>query len=76
MSDRRMSADTAFRVAEALRVDGPWEVFGERSRRYEIHFNGRSIEMVRGPISLEGYSLGLFRQRDGGAGVGLAEAAV
>jgi len=65
-----MSADTAFRVAEALRVDGPWEVFGERSRRYEIHFNGRSIEMVRGPISLEGYSLGLFRQRDGGAGVG------
>jgi TldD protein len=63
-------ADTAFRVAELIPVEGPWEVFAERSRRFEIHFTGRSVEMVRGPILLEGYGLRLFRFRDGATRIG------
>lgn len=68
-------AQTAMRVAEALRakkVDGPWDVFGERIRRYEIHLNGREIEMVRGPIHFEGYGLRLFRSAGEATGVGFA----
>lgn len=63
-------ADTAFRVAERLKVEGPWEVFAERSRRFEIHFSGGSVEMVRGPILLEGYGLRLFRFREGATRIG------
>ncbi len=64
------AASTAFDAADRLRAPGPWEIFGERSRRYEIHLNGRSIEMIRGPILIEGYGLRLFRPRDGGMGIG------
>lgn len=70
MTPANVSADTAFRVAERLRVPEPWEVFGERSNRYEIHLNGRTVEMVRGPILLEGYGLRVFRAREGATGIG------
>ena len=48
----------------------PWEVFGERIRRYEVHLVGSKIEITRGPIVLEGYGIRLFRTRDGATGVG------
>lgn len=62
---RGSDADTAFRVAEGLRAAGSWDVFGERVRRYEMHFNGRSVELVRGPIHLEGFAVRLLRSADG-----------
>ena len=36
------AAQTAMLVAERLRgkLEGPWDAYGERSRRYEIHVNG------------------------------------
>ncbi len=70
MSAGGTAADTAFRVADRVRAAGPWDVFAERTRRYEIHLNGRSIEMVRGPIEVEGYGLRVLRYRDGRTGAG------
>jgi PmbA protein len=70
MTQRASSADTAFEVADRLRLAEPWEVFAERSRRYEIHLNGGTVEMVRGPIELEGFALRVFRFRDGNVGIG------
>ena len=66
------SADTAFRVADRLRgrASAPWEVFGERLRRYEVHLNGASVEMARGPVELEGFGLRIFRPSRTGLGVG------
>ncbi len=64
------TSDTAFRVADRVRVPAPWEVFAERTRRFEVHLNGRAIEMVRGPIALEGYGIRLLRSREGRTGVG------
>ncbi|MCI4366059.1 MAG: TldD/PmbA family protein [Thermoplasmata archaeon] len=49
------------RVADRLRTEGPWEVFGERIRRFEFHFNGRMVEAIRGPLCVEGYGLRVFR---------------
>lgn len=63
-------ADTAFRVADRMSADPPWDVFAERVRRYEIHLNGRSVEMTRGPIELEGYGLRVLRPREGKVGSG------
>jgi predicted Zn-dependent protease len=70
MSAPRTTDAAAFRVAEQLSGKEPWEVFGERIRRYEIYLGGNSIEMTRGPIALEGYDIRLFRPRDGTLGVG------
>lgn len=69
MSDE---AFTAFRVGEQLRrsLDGPWEVFGERGRRYEIHLNGATTEMERGPLHVEGFGLRVFRPQGDQYGVG------
>lgn len=68
------AAFTAFRVGERLkgRVEGPWEVFGERVRRFELHLAGTDVEMERGPIQLEGYGLRLLRPRGEGTGMGFA----
>ncbi len=63
-------SDLAFRVADRVRANAPWDVFAERLQRYEIHLNGRSVEMVRGPILLEGYALRLLEPRDGKVAVG------
>ena len=67
-------AQTAMVGAERLRgkLAGPWDVYGERIRRYEIHLNGAQVEMFRGPIRLEGYGLRLFRPVDGGLGSGFS----
>ncbi|MFZ0892752.1 MAG: TldD/PmbA family protein [Thermoplasmata archaeon] len=60
----------AFRVADRLRTPVPWEVYGERLRRYEIHFQGRTLEAIRGPLLVEGFGVRIFRARDGQTGVG------
>ena len=62
--------DLAHRVADRLRVEGPWEVLGERSRKFEVHLQGTSVELERGPIAVEGYGLRLFRRATDGMGVG------
>lgn len=72
-----MTATTAFtasRVGDRLRgrVEGPWEVFGEKLSRYEIHLAGPRIELERGPIDLEGFGLRLFRPQGEAIGVGFA----
>ena len=63
-------ADTAHRVADRIPTEGPWDIFAERIHRYEIHLNGRAVEMIRGPIELEGYGLRLLRYQDGKTAVG------
>ncbi len=70
-----MTPDTApnplaHRVAEAIRTPAPWEVFAERLRRYEIHFNGRVVEVLRGPLVVEGYGVRLFRPNGEAIGTG------
>jgi len=70
MSLARPGDAAAFRVGDRLASQEPWEVYGERIRRYEIHLTGERIEMTRGPIALEGYGLRVFRRRDGVTGVG------
>jgi predicted Zn-dependent protease len=67
MSER---SDLALRIADRLRTEPPWEVYADRSRRYEIHLNGTEVELIRGPITLEGYGLRLFRPHGKGQGVG------
>lgn len=70
MSDA--DAPTAHRLAESLRhhAGAPWELFGERIRRFELHLNGDRLETARGPIELEGYGLRLLRPHQGKFGVG------
>lgn len=65
-------AFTAAHVAERLRgrVEAPWEVYGERLQRYELHLNEGRVEMVRAPVNLEGYSIRLFRPVEDQMGVG------
>ncbi|MCI4351124.1 MAG: TldD/PmbA family protein [Thermoplasmata archaeon] len=67
-------AATAFDVADRIRgkTASPWDVYGERIRRFEIHLNGSEIEMVRGPVAFEGFGLRLIAPRNGGVGVGFA----
>lgn len=64
------SPSVAQRVADRLRVEGPWEVFAEQAERYEVHLNGTRVELVRGPISLTGYSVRLLRSREGKTATG------
>ncbi len=66
------AAFTAAHVAERLRgrVEAPWEVYGERLRRYELHLTEGRIEMVRAPVSLEGYGIRVFRPTGDQMGVG------
>jgi predicted Zn-dependent protease len=70
MSADRSSAPIAFRVADKLHLPAPWEVFGERARRYEIHFNGRIVEVVRGPLLVEGFGVRVFRAHGDRTGTG------
>jgi predicted Zn-dependent protease len=76
MSDPAEPAFTAFHVADRLRTKAqpPWEVFGERARRYEIHLSGTRTEMIRAPIEVEGFGLRLFRRAEEQTGVGAASA--
>ncbi|MGD1100260.1 MAG: TldD/PmbA family protein [Thermoplasmata archaeon] len=70
MSPSRLGDAVAFRVGEQLAGKEPWEVFGERIRHYEIHLSGDKVEMTRGPITLEGYGIRVFRGRERETGVG------
>lgn len=70
MSVSRPGEAAAFRVGERLAGKEPWEVFGERIRRYEIHLTGDKIAMTRGPIAIEGYGIRVFRHREQRTGVG------
>ena len=70
MTSRAGEAATAFEVADRIRGKAPWDVFAERVRRYEIHLNGRAVELVRGPIEIEGYALRVLRYRDAMTGIG------
>ena len=74
MSEPADAAFTAFHAADRLRAkaSSPWEVFGERIRRFEVHLNGRRVEMRRGPIELEGYSVRRFQRIDDQLGVGFS----
>ncbi len=66
MSDPWRSGPTAAeRVAERLRLEPPWEVFAEEADRYEVYLNGTRVELVRGPIAIEGYGLRLLRPSSG-----------
>lgn len=66
--------DTAFRVADRIRGKAPptWDVYAERAHRFEVHLNRSSIEMVRGPVAIEGFGLRLISAQNGGVGVGFA----
>lgn len=70
MSAPRPGDAAAFRVGDRLSGQEPWEVYGERIRRFEIHLTGEKIEMTRGPIALEGYGIRLFRPQDHITGIG------
>jgi predicted Zn-dependent protease len=70
MSASKPGDAAAFRVGDRLAGKEPWEVFGERIRRYEVYLSGGKIEMVRGPIALEGYGIRFFRAREDATGVG------
>jgi predicted Zn-dependent protease len=64
-------ANLAGQVADRLRaLPGPWDVFAERSRRFEIHLSATRVELTRGPMLLEGYGVRLLRAIDGQTGVG------
>ena len=66
MSDPADAAFTAFHVADRLRAKAqpPWEVYGERTRRFEIHLNGSRTEMIRAPVEVEGFGLRVFQPDD------------
>ncbi|MGI0071496.1 MAG: TldD/PmbA family protein [Thermoplasmata archaeon] len=71
MSGPNAPAHLALPIADRLRATpAPWEVYAERSRRYEIHLNGTHVELVRGPITLEGYGLRVFRPHGAETSVG------
>ena len=66
----RAESDLAFRVADQLKIDGPWDVYAEHLARYEIHFDGTHIETVRGPITIDGYGIRVLRMAEDQMGVG------
>ncbi len=70
MTPDASSGPLAAQVAERLRADAPWEVFAERLRRYEVHFNGPVVEVVRGPLLVEGFGIRLFRPHGDQIGTG------
>lgn len=65
---------TAQLVADRLRghLPAPWEVYGERTRRFEVHLSGDRVEMVRGPIEIAGFGLRIFRPAGDRLGIGFA----
>jgi predicted Zn-dependent protease len=62
--------DLASRVADRLTTDAPWDVIGQRATSFELHLQGTRVELERGPLTLEGYGLRVFRPRGEGLGVG------
>ena len=64
------SSDLAFRLAERIRAEPPWEVIGERARRYEVHFRGHEVELERGPLAVEGFGIRVLRRHGEATGTG------
>jgi PmbA protein len=62
--------EIAYRVADRLKTASPWEVYAERSERYEVHFNGTATELIHGPIALAGFGVRVFRPRNGKTSTG------
>ena len=70
-------ANLADRVGERLSgLEAPWDVYAERSRRFEIHLTGSRVALTRGPIRLEGYGVRVIRKADGQVGVGFQSSTV
>jgi len=70
-------ANLASRVAERLNaLAAPWDVYAERSRRFEIHLTGNRVALTRGPILLEGYGVRVIRNVDDQVGVGFQSSTV
>ncbi len=70
MTPEPAAGPLAATLADRIRTDSPWEIFGERLRRYEVHFTGRVVEVLRGPLVVEGFGIRLFRTRNGEIGTG------
>ena len=70
MTAKSSPSDLAYRIAERIQAEPPWEVVAERSTRYEVHLQGTTVELERGPITVEGYGVRLFRPRGGRIGTG------
>ena len=60
MTEGPPASDLAFRVADQLRLTVPWDVVGQRVRRFELHLQGTEVELERGPIAVEGYGIRVF----------------
>lgn len=72
MSGPKVDSDAAFRVADRLkRLAPPWDVFAERCRKYEVHLSAGRVELVRGPVQIEGYGIRVLRPHDGTISDGL-----
>ena len=63
-------SDLAARVASSIRLAAPWEVLAEHATRYEVHLQGRRVEVERGPITVDGYGVRVLRPRSGKLGTG------
>jgi predicted Zn-dependent protease len=73
VSEPSPAGPLAATVAERLRHrPGPWDVYGERIRRYELHLVGERVEMRRGPLTLEGFGYREIRPAENGVHVGFA----
>ncbi len=62
--------EIAYRIGDRLKTPAPWEVYAERSERYEVHFNGTATELIHGPIALAGFGVRIFRSRNGKTSTG------
>ncbi len=62
--------ETAQWIADRIKAKEPWDVYAEKSRRYEVHFTGKNVELVHGPITLQGYGIRLLRSGNGKTGTG------
>jgi predicted Zn-dependent protease len=72
MSAPKVDSDAAFRVADRLkRLPAPWDVFAERCRKFEVHLSAGRVELVRGPVQIEGYGIRVLRPHDGSISDGL-----
>ncbi len=70
MTPHPAANDLAQRAADHIKAEPPWDVLGERQRRFELHLQGTEVETERGPLTVEGYGVRLFLPRNGQLGVG------
>jgi predicted Zn-dependent protease len=72
MSDLPRSLEPFAQLADGVRprTSHPWELFGQRLHRSEVHLRQDRVELVRGPVLLGGYSLRLFLPKEGKTAVG------